>query len=163
MDYSFESPSRGQFEGEEFLTEIVDYFRADPQRSYLLAVGTDSRQLPERSSFVSVVALHRKGCGGRYYWHRFYRRRFEALRPRIQVEAEQSLRLVTELTADLDSRFRELSPVPEFNLEVHVDIGQNGPTRDMIQEIVGMIRGSGYKVRTKPQAYCAAVLADNHA
>ncbi len=163
MDYTFRSPSKGVFEGKEIVSEVIKYFQADPCRPYLLAVGTDSRQLADRSSFVSVVALHRKGCGGRYYWHQFYRRRFQALRPRIQVEAEASLRLVTELTEALDPRLAQLTDVPDFNLEVHVDIGRNGATGEMINEIAGMISGCGYEVRTKPEAYCAAILADNHA
>ncbi len=163
MQYGFNSPSRGYFKGDRLLEEITGYFQADPQRSYLLAVGTDSRQLVDRSSFVTVIAVHRRGCGGRYYWHQFYRRRFEALRPRIQVEAELSLKIVTELTRELEPRLEQLPDLPEFELEVHVDIGKNGPTGKMINEIAGMISGCGYELKTKPHAYCAAVLADNHA
>jgi len=47
-------------------------------------------------------------------------------------------------------------------LEIHVDIGQNGPTREMIKEIVGMIKGSGFFVKIKPEAFAAATLADKH-
>ncbi len=162
MDYTFNRPGGGSFKGEEILDEIIDYFQADRQRAYLLSVGTDSRQLAERSSFVTVIALHRKGCGGRYYWRQLYRRRFKALQPRIQLEAELSLQTVMELTKALEPRLNVLTVVPEFELEVHVDIGKNGATGRLINQIAGMISGCGYQVRTKPEAYCAAVLADSH-
>jgi predicted RNase H-related nuclease YkuK (DUF458 family) len=63
----------------------------------------------------------------------------------------------------MDLKRKEFPITFDFNLEIHVDIGTGGPTADMINEIVGMIRGSGYEVRTKPEAYCAAVVADRYA
>lgn len=161
MEYSFKNPTCGLLEGEDFFEELLGYLRRQPDKSYLLTVGTDSCQLKDCSSFVSVVAIQRIGHGGRYFWNRFYRRKFEALRPRIYTEAEQSLKLARRLTTDLEERIENMQ---DFNIdwEIHVDIGGNGPTRDMINEIVGMIRGSGYTVRTKPEAYCAAVVADRH-
>jgi predicted RNase H-related nuclease YkuK (DUF458 family) len=43
-----------------------------------------------------------------------------------------------------------------------VDIGEFGETREMIKEVVGMIIGNGYKVKMKPLAYGAFVVADRH-
>ena len=43
-----------------------------------------------------------------------------------------------------------------------MDIGRNGPTKDMIKEVVGMIKGSGYMVRIKPEAYAASTVADRY-
>ncbi len=162
MEYSFKNPTSGLLEGEDFLDELVAYLRREPEQSYLLTVGTDSCQLKDCSSFVSVVAIQRLGHGGRYFWNRFYRRKFDALRPRIYMEAEQSLKLATELTGDLEELLQNMPDKFNIDWEIHVDIGSNGPTRDMINEIVGMIRGSGYTVRTKPEAYCAAIVADRH-
>jgi len=31
-----------------------------------------------------------------------------------------------------------------YNVEIHVDVGNNGPTRSLIKEIVGMIEGMGF-------------------
>ncbi|MFP4687622.1 MAG: ribonuclease H-like YkuK family protein [bacterium] len=163
MDYRFNNPTSGFLEGGEFFEELTAYLCRAPEQKYLLTVGTDSRQLKMRSSFVSVVAIQRVGHGGRYFWHRFYRRKFRALRPRIYVEAEQSLKLATSLTADLEEYLLDQALEFDIDWEIHVDIGPNGPTSEMISEIVGMIRGCGYTVRTKPDAYCAAVVADRYA
>ena len=49
-----------------------------------------------------------------------------------------------------------------YDFEIHLDIGQNGPTKDMIQEIVGMITGNGFKARIKPESYAANKVADRY-
>jgi len=41
-------------------------------------------------------------------------------------------------------------------------VGEVGPTREMIKEVVGMVTGSGFVAKTKPEAYGAAVVADKH-
>lgn len=163
MDYTFRSPTKGSLSGTEFLDELVEYVNSQPHQSYLITVGTDSRELAERSSFVSVVAIHRVGHGGRYFWRRFYREKFAALRRRIYIETTKSLELASQLHTGLGQALHRLPDSFDFDFEIHVDIGKNGPTSEMINEIVGMVRGYGYQVRTKPQAYCAAVVADKYA
>jgi len=49
-----------------------------------------------------------------------------------------------------------------YNLEIHVDVGDHGQTRDMIKEVVGMVTGNGFVAKTKPQAYGATYVADKH-
>ncbi len=49
-----------------------------------------------------------------------------------------------------------------FDFEVHVDIGSKGATRDMLQEIIGMVRGYGFQVKTKPESYGATKVADRY-
>lgn len=161
-DHGFNNPTRGRLNGHELMDELVAYLRDQPRQEYLITVGTDSRQLHEMCSMVSVVAAQRVGHGGRYFWRRFTRDRLPTLRRRMHVEATESLELASELSRLLETRLDALDRSFEFDLEIHVDIGHRGPTREMMNEIVGMIRGSGYSVRTKPHAYCAAVVADRH-
>ncbi len=51
----------------------------------------------------------------------------------------------------------------EYDLEIHIDVGEHGRTRELIDEVVGYIRGSGFAVKTKPDAYAASSVADKHA
>ena len=51
---------------------------------------------------------------------------------------------------------------PKYNLEIHVDVGEHGDTREMIKEIVGMVTGNGFVAKTKPDAYAASYVADKH-
>jgi predicted RNase H-related nuclease YkuK (DUF458 family) len=160
---TFNNPTCGKLQGERLIGELVRYVNDAPQQSYRLTVGTDSRHVEQRSSIVSVIAVRRVGRGGRFFWRRFYQDKFPSLRRRIYVEAAYSLKLASQLNDLLENSLDRLPTPFDYNLEVHVDIGRAGPTGDMMNEIVGMIRGSGYTVRTKPEAYCAAVLADRYA
>lgn len=51
---------------------------------------------------------------------------------------------------------------PNYNLEIHVDVGEHGDTRTMIKEVVGMVTGNGFVAKTKPHAYAASYVADKH-
>ena len=52
--------------------------------------------------------------------------------------------------------------MPKFDLEIHVDVGTNGETRTMIQELVGIIRANHFEAKTKPESYAASKVADRH-
>jgi predicted RNase H-related nuclease YkuK (DUF458 family) len=41
-------------------------------------------------------------------------------------------------------------------------VGENGDTKQMVQELVGMIRANNFEVRTKPNSYAASSVADRH-
>jgi len=162
-DLTFRNPSSGVLKGNEVVDEIIEYVNSEPSAVYQVTIGTDSRGLANYSSFVSVVAIHRVGHGGRYFWRRFEQSPFENFRRRIYLEATHSIELAHELTEGFEDHLDRVPDEFDFDFEIHVDIGRNGPTSDMIQEIVGMIRGYGYSVRTKPDAYCAAIVADRFA
>ncbi|EKD86242.1 MAG: hypothetical protein ACD_37C00395G0001 [uncultured bacterium] len=51
---------------------------------------------------------------------------------------------------------------PSYNLEIHIDVGEHGDTREMIKEVVGMVTGNGFVAKTKPNAYGASYVADKH-
>jgi uncharacterized protein len=50
----------------------------------------------------------------------------------------------------------------KYDLEIHIDVGPLGPTRDMIREVVGMVNGNGYVAKTKPDSWGASSVADKH-
>jgi len=162
-DMTFRSPSVGELDGTSMIDELIEFANDDPSAPYEVTIGTDSRGLPNHSSFVSVVAIHRVGHGGRYFWHRFERKPFNDFRRRIYLEATRSIDLARKLTKGFEDKLDRVPDEFDFDFEIHVDVGRNGPTSELIQEIVGMVRGYGYSVRTKPDAYCAAVVADRYA
>lgn len=85
-----------------------------------------------------------------------------SLRQRIYHEATLSLSLAQQLTQGVGEVLNGYLAGGTCQLEVHVDIGRFGPTRDMIKEIVGMILGSGFAVKIKPESYAASSVADKH-
>ncbi len=141
--------------------EILNYIKEDQQRRYNLIIGTDS-QGKDEVNFVTAVIIHRIGKGGRYFWEKSKKKKINSLRHRIWEEVTASLNLAQDLIGNFkDFIIRENSPFYE-NLEIHIDIGEKGPTREMIKEVVTMVNGNGFKAKVKPDAYGASTAADRY-
>ena len=143
---------------EETVQEIIRFMRADLRRHYRIMIGTDSERLAgNQADFVAAIVIHRVGNGGRYFWRRVETGKFYTLRDRIIKEVLISLDIARDVLAEL----RKFS-LPEFDFEIHADIGENGPTSPMIQEVVAMIRANNFAARTKPESCAASHIADRH-
>ncbi len=157
MDDKFYNPHAGGLSFDDMIETIIGELSADPKARYEILVGTDSSVNGSYVDYVSAIVVHKIGKGGRYYWKRVRESKVFSLRQRIWREAWLSFELAQRLLSGLSS----LSTL-SFNLEIHVDIGENGPTKEMIDEVVGMIIGSGFAVRIKPEAYAASSVADKY-
>jgi predicted RNase H-related nuclease YkuK (DUF458 family) len=49
-----------------------------------------------------------------------------------------------------------------LDLEIHLDVGQEGATKSLIREVVGMVTGSGFDAKIKPESYGASAVADKY-
>lgn len=156
----FYSPTKGRMRFREVIEDLVSSMNEYPHERYEVVVGTDSHSCPGMGTadFVSAIIIHKIGKGGRYFWTRRQENNIHTLRQKIYKEATLSFHLAHRLMNELE-RYSLL----EYNLEIHVDIGENGRTKQMIDEVVGMIVGSGFAVKTKPEAYGASCVADKHA
>lgn len=141
------------------LKKIVNTFMAnDKKRLYEIIVGTDSQKLGKDSfDFVSALIIHRVGFGGIYFWKREVLKKRMSLKERIYTEATMSLQI-----AETFIELLKTNGISHLNIQIHVDIGHNGETRSLINEVVGMIRGSGYQVKIKPEAFGASKVADRY-
>ncbi len=144
------------------IPQIVELMRAfiqaDPQRQYKITIGTDSeKRLGNEADFVTAIVIHRVGNGGRYFWRHLHLDKIHTLRNRMYQEVLLSLELAKELVVVLRD-----SHIGNFDFEIHVDVGENGETKTMIQELVGMIRANNFEARTKPDSYAASKVADRH-
>lgn len=148
----------------QVVEEIIRFMKAEPERRYKITIGTDSERLSgNRADFVTAVVVHRVGNGGRYFWRRLELGRLHTLRDRIIKEVLISLELGKLVLLDLQKSFKaEDTSSPQWDFEIHVDIGENGPTKSMIQEVVGMIRAHNFEAITKPASYAASNVADRH-
>jgi len=154
----FQSPTFGELEFLEVRTRIIDFLATDPGSVYQIVVGTDSQ--PHNGSgvdFVTAIVVHRKGHGGIYFWQRTVNKKTYALRQRMYEEATMSLMMAEEVVTLLHQ-----DGITKYDVEIHVDIGAFGPTREMISEITGMIRGNGFTVKMKPESYAASKVADRY-
>lgn len=159
----FWSPTKGELTLRQVIGEVASFIDEDRQASYRLVVGTDSQAKRNDGEaeidFVSAVVVHRIGRGGRYFWSKKkHYREYDVLREKIYTETLLSLQLAEKLVPEL----RRVVPASLYDLEIHIDVGPIGPTREMIKEVVGMVTGSGYTAKTKPESFGASSVADKH-
>jgi len=159
MIKEFESPTKGKLNLEKVAKEIVTYIKDDPERNYQLVIGTDSEG-NGKVEFVTAIVIYRKGKGGRYFWKRFSKEKILHLRQKIYEEVNSSLQVGQDLLEKLKHYWRKEDI--KSALEIHIDVGENGPTKDLIKEVVGMVLGYGFNAKTKPDAYGASLVADRH-
>jgi len=152
----FTSPSKGQVNFYDMFEDLVNYTNEYPDESYKLIIGTDSHALLNESViFVTAVIVHRIGKGGRFYYHKQKTRYMDSLRQRIYYETFLSLEVATRLTEQLAQNGN-----CQLNVEIHLDVGEKGETRNVIKEVVGMVIGSGYQAFIKPDSFGATTVAD---
>jgi len=154
----FHSPTYGTIEIDQLKKIITDFMATDKKSRYEIIVGTDSQRIDKESfDFVSALIIHRIGFGGIYFWKREILKKKMSLKERIYTEATMSLQ-----TAETFIEFLKTNGISRYNIQIHVDIGHNGETREMITEVVGMIRASGYQIKIKPDSYGASKVADRY-
>lgn len=152
----------GKISWEGLGTEIRDFILSEPNFKYQLIIGSDSRTRNVRSKpsldLVTAVVIHRKGKGGRYFWSKEKVKNIYSMKEKLYQETIASLevarKLLSILKEDLDGHYEEL--------EIHIDVGENGPSREMIKELVGMVNGNGFKAKVKPSAFAASSVADKY-
>ena len=151
--------SRGSLSLLEVVEEIRQFVLVKPEREYKVIIGSDSAT-KNPVSVVSTITVWRVGNGGMYFWTRAREKNFYTLQDRIYSEALQSITLAQELKSRLKEIFGE--EMLERQIEVHLDVGLNGPTKTMVDQVVGMVKGYGFDPVIKPASFGASSVADRH-
>ncbi len=155
---NFTSPSRGNLSLDEVFVDVVAYIDDKPKEQYKLIIGTDSQAHNRQEvCFVTAIIIHRVGKGARYFFRRQKHHYMESLRQRIYYETFLSLEVATMVTAKLAENGH-----PHLNMEIHLDVGEKGDTKELIREVVGMVIGSGFQACIKPESYGASKVADKY-
>ncbi|MBE3580880.1 MAG: ribonuclease H-like YkuK family protein [Thermoanaerobacteraceae bacterium] len=152
----FISPSKGRLSVEEMFQDIMALIEATPEAQYKVIIGTDS-QARLNTCFVTAIIIHQVGKGARYYYRKKYQRKITSLRQRIFYETALSLEIASFLAQKLAANGH-----PELNVEIHLDVGPNGDTKELIREVVGMVVGSGFAAKIKPYSCGASKVADKY-
>lgn len=162
MNQYFHNITKGKLSWKELVDEIHAFITARPENDYQLIIGSDSRvkRVNDRPgiALVTAVVIHRKGRGGRYFWFKKRVGNIYSIKEKLYRETISSLetahKLMGILKEDLNGQFE--------SLEIHIDVGEKGPSREMIKELVGMVQGNGFRAKTKPSAYAASSVADKY-
>lgn len=162
----YQSVTHGEIKIDEVIRFIKLFLEEDPDAGYSLVIGTDShektgsRNGTKSISLVTAILVHRKGTGGKYFWKKFSVDNIHSLREKIYAETMSSLEFASSFVPLLKKYLN--GQMPSYNLEIHIDVGEHGDTRDMIKEVVGIVTGNGFVAKTKPEAYGASYVADKH-
>lgn len=152
----FTSPTKGTMSFEEMMDDIVGYIRGLPSSSYKIIIGSDS-QVKNETCFITAVIVHRLGKGARYYYSKKTQRKIKSLRQKIFYETSLSLEV-----GGLVHRYFAEEGYDDLDVEIHIDIGMHGESKELIREVVGMVVGSGFRAKIKPEAFGASSVADKH-
>jgi len=154
--WTFRSPTRGVLTLEELVEDLLLQVKGYPHDKFRLIVGTDSQVKlnRQRVTFVSAVIMHHVGKGGRYYIRREEQSHIYSLRQRMFTEAAYSLQLGGMLSEQLHHRGAD------WGMEVHLDVGEKGATKQLVREIVTWVTANGYQARVKPDSFGASKVAD---
>ncbi|MCS7093033.1 MAG: ribonuclease H-like YkuK family protein [Patescibacteria group bacterium] len=154
----FNSPTYGKLDIDQLKKIIRLFMSQEKTASYNVIVGTDSQRTgPQHYDFISALIIHRVGSGGIYFWRRTTLARKISLKERIYLEAMMSLEMSESFV-----EFFKTNGISRYRIQIHVDIGKEGETRELIKEVTTIIRSNGYQPMIKPEAYGASKIADRH-
>lgn len=159
----FISPTKGKRSSEVLIEDIAQYIEADPEQFYRLIIGSDSHVHSHNGAknlkLITAIVIHKIGFGGKYFWQAKILNNPRSIRDKIYAETFASLETARDFLPLINHR---LNGNGHYELEIHIDVGRVGETRDMIKEVVGMVTGSGFVAKTKPDSYGASKIADKH-
>ena len=162
----FFSPSKGNLSLEQVIKEIFGYMSESPEHHYEVVVGCDSPSSDKPFFPIAIVVL-RTGFGGRFFLKKMqysdnFLKRFANInwKNRILQEVYLSCELALSLRETLEKE-NKLGLKYQFEY-IHADVGEVGKTKEMVKEVVGLIKSTGFEPRIKPQSFAATVVADRY-
>ena len=162
----FYSPTRGNLTLNGVIEELFSYMAEKSDKFYDVIVGCDSSS-EEEPNFPLAVVILRRGEGGRFFLKKIKypsgEKKFYNWKTRVLEEVMLSCQLALQLKETLEQEIVRKEIIPNYQFRyIHADVGENGQTRDMIKEVVGLIRGNGFEPKIKPESYVASVVADRY-
>ena len=152
------SPTLGQVEISEVARQIRDFIKEEPDREYAIYIGSDS-QNSYYTKMVTVVAVHRVGSFGKYFYEISKYDKIKDIRKKLYTETQLSL----DMTEELFDEFHKIGfeyDAPNISFCIHIDAGFNGPSGQVISEVVGYVHSMGYDCEVKPDSPIASCIAD---
>lgn len=158
---SFRTLSKEGMTFSDVFDDVISFIKGDINCSYRISVGTDS-QVRTSTVFVTCIHVHRVGKGAIGFLHKCsINRAIRNLREKVYMETCASLQLAYLFDNDKIRRIKSLLG-NKVTFEFHIDVGTKGPTKTLINEMVGMVKGLSFIPKIKPDSYCASCFADKY-
>lgn len=140
------------------IESVLSFLESASLTQHKIYVGTDSQPFFSGSFLVTAVAV--LSLNPDYHSKYFYlehedQPRHHSLYERIFAE--------TLLSLEVAMQIKEVAPQAE--IEVHLDVSPEearSQTSKYTRGLSALVRGYGYDVEVKPNAWCASKVADHH-
>jgi uncharacterized protein len=137
---------------------LKDYYALHPDIQ--IFVGTDSAQHGKFTKYATAVAMVHPGKGVHVVFQRFNIRRERDMFTRLWNEVEYTREIADYVHESLKDVYvhDENTKIPI----VHLDFNKSPKHKsNMVHDVsIGYLKGYGYKVETKPEAWCSTFCAD---
>ena len=143
------------------IVSIIDnYVAKNPHNEYQVIIGTDSQNF-DKTKIVLVIAVLQVSKGGIFFYDISRVNRITNIKQKLFTETQMSLDCATKLLDEFEKYYEETGfDYTKLSFSIHVDAGVNGPTKEVIPEIVGWVKSCGYDVHVKPESFVASTIAD---
>ncbi|GAB6065473.1 ribonuclease H-like YkuK family protein [Aquifex pyrophilus] len=134
------------------IEEVREFIRKT-DKDTAVYVGCDSRQLRDRTVFVTVIVVHLSSKhGAKVFWKVDKTKKISSLRQRLMEEVNRAVYHALLISDVIDGR----------HFEVHLDINpdENTASSVIVKEAVGYVLAQGLKPVLKPDAIAASCAAD---
>ncbi|MFC1503951.1 ribonuclease H-like YkuK family protein [Spirochaetota bacterium] len=142
-----------QFTLKQAAREIKDYIKADQDKVYNFVIGTDSVSHHNKTIFVTAMIIHRIGKGARFFYTRRRTNYAMDIYSRLLQETYDSIKVMKEI-----EKTEILYSINNFS--IHIDVGNNGKSRQVLHDCINYVKGFGYDCKVKPEAFVASNVAD---
>lgn len=164
----FISPTYGAVDFEKMLTTITTKIQNKTQSEWIIAIGSDSQNKGNTTTFCSTILVLEKGRGGVYFYTSTPEKRVNDVQHRMLKEAELSIKLGHKVIEGIEDMYlNDKFQLDQYNVkfEIHCDLGKNGKSRDAIGAAIGWITaefGDTVSAKIKPDSFAASYVADKH-
>lgn len=161
------SPTYGAVDLQQIVEIIRDFINRNPDSDYEITIGTDSQNF-NRTKIVTVIAVHKIGGGGIFFYDILYLPLIKELRRKLNTETQMSIDLANSFVTELEAEFDRTGWFYgdyNINFQLHCDIGYNGKTSALIPEITGWVKAAvpeEFEPIIKPESFAASSIANKY-
>ena len=166
--FTFYNVSEKQMPFEIVINRLKDFILKDPRSCYVLSIGSDSQVHQNETKFITAIHIHRVGKGAWGCLRNYHiKRPINSVREKISMETALSIEIASYFTSQYLNELLDLL-IPfaddggDLLFEIHLDIGRNGMTKELIQEMTGRIESMGIEAKIKPNSYAAFSYANRY-
>ncbi len=149
--------------GGSYIDDLGHYVREYVKQypNVVISVGCDSKQHKYNTVYGMVVAMYHPQNACHYVFTREKVGKVKDMYLRLYGEVERVLKIGEYLETELDGIYKREE---EFNklVELHLDFNPDPMYKSNVIHSVGIsiLKGYGYRVKTKPFAWASTVCAD---